>query len=966
MAESSVTLSIPLALEELNLTSSGEAVLFERSEDGRTITATTAVGAPVFVMSLTTDDDGGFSYDFDLQGPLDPPAAGSDVLADLPFGLTVVESDGARATATIHVDVVDDSSEGEAEGPIEPEDDHPISAEPAMVEPAMAAPAIDMEEAMSPSFPPELSGMQEDTADEPLADEPLADEPLTAEQAEQDSTVIAEPTVVIGPSGAGERAWIDLHIDMSAFEGPENILSITLEGLPGRAELSAGADNGDGTWTVPAGDVEGLRFRPPAGRAADYKLAVSATSFEPATGEVALARPLEQTVTVHVDAQGAPLDGSAEDGEAPEPDAEETLSGGDTVTVDLAIDASAFHTDGSEQTTFTISGVPKGGRLSAGLDNGDGSWTLEPGDREGLRMILPAGSPRLSSPGLSLPGLSLPGLSLDVEGRALHIDLDGYAVASGDETGDPTPNGGTEAEPSPIAADGEKDEVEHEDGEESEVEQDDDGLDHASPIIGIDADQVSEAGVADDIRGLPPITDNAAADPSTEVAATADVQIVLDDRGHAVQINVTVTVDVIFADTGEGGESHYVLVELPNGFTAPEGVEIVQGGGFVGLPDMTFIRVEIPAAVIVAGEGAVSVPVTLTALPDVAATDDFDFLVFAEIRDQAFVEAEADEDRVFTGVRVEAELPEIEGVTGLAAAVPDPDAAAILLEIDVTALDGDGTDVTSIRISGVPDGARLSAGVDNGDGSWTLGREDLEGLTITPPDVPDLEFDLTVTASTEEVATGKVSEASVDRHVAVLDDADGPDPQTTDEQDEATLPPDSISDTISDIISDIAPGSDPDPHSGEATGEFRFAIDIDTGFDDLDESGRLSVTLAGVPDGARFDRGTDNGDGSWTFEDGHTADLVMTVPADTADFQLQVTATVRQTESGDKESRTLMLAVEVPKPESADTDAWLHDNLDGADDAGGDGGWFADQGGDLPLEGDPGRGRSAKGEHTPD
>ncbi|MGB0670569.1 MAG: VCBS domain-containing protein, partial [Rhodospirillales bacterium] len=617
MAESSVTLSIPLALEELNLTSSGEAVLFERSEDGRTITATTAVGAPVFVMSLTTDDDGGFSYDFDLQGPLDPPAAGSDVLADLPFGLTVVESDGARATATIHVDVVDDSSEGEAEGPIEPEDDHPISAEPAMVEPAMAAPAIDMEEAMSPSFPPELSGMQEDTADEPLADEPLADEPLTAEQAEQDSTVIAEPTVVIGPSGAGERAWIDLHIDMSAFEGPENILSITLEGLPGRAELSAGADNGDGTWTVPAGDVEGLRFRPPAGRAADYKLAVSATSFEPATGEVALARPLEQTVTVHVDAQGAPLDGSAEDGEAPEPDAEETLSGGDTVTVDLAIDASAFHTDGSEQTTFTISGVPKGGRLSAGLDNGDGSWTLEPGDREGLRMILPAGSPRLSSPGLSLPGLSLPGLSLDVEGRALHIDLDGYAVASGDETGDPTPNGGTEAEPSPIAADGEKDEVEHEDGEESEVEQDDDGLDHASPIIGIDADQVSEAGVADDIRGLPPITDNAAADPSTEVAATADVQIVLDDRGHAVQINVTVTVDVIFADTGEGGESHYVLVELPNGFTAPEGVEIVQGGGFVGLPDMTFIRVEIPAAVIVAGEGAVSVPVTLTALPDV-------------------------------------------------------------------------------------------------------------------------------------------------------------------------------------------------------------------------------------------------------------------------------------------------------------------------------------------------------------
>ena len=37
-----------------------------------------------------------------------------------------------------------------------------------------------------------------------------------------------------------------------------------------------------------------------------------------------------------------------------------------------------------------------------------------------------------------------------------------------------------------------------------------------------------------------------------------------------------------------------------------------------------------------------------------------------------------------------------------------------------------------VTIGGVPSGAVLSAGSDNGDGSWTLSEGDLAGLTITP------------------------------------------------------------------------------------------------------------------------------------------------------------------------------------------------------------------------------------------
>ena len=40
-------------------------------------------------------------------------------------------------------------------------------------------------------------------------------------------------------------------------------------------------------------------------------------------------------------------------------------------------------TDGSESLSLTISNVPNGASLSAGIDNGDGSWTLTPGELDG-------------------------------------------------------------------------------------------------------------------------------------------------------------------------------------------------------------------------------------------------------------------------------------------------------------------------------------------------------------------------------------------------------------------------------------------------------------------------------------------------------------------------------------------------------------------------------------------------------
>ena len=60
-----------------------------------------------------------------------------------------------------------------------------------------------------------------------------------------------------------------------------------------------------------------------------------------------------------------------------------------------------------------------------------------------------------------------------------------------------------------------------------------------------------------------------------------------------------------------------------------------------------------------------------------------------------------------------------------------------------------------ITISGVPDGATLSAGTDNGDGSWTLTSAQLTGLTVTPPADSDADFTLTVTAAATEAEDGE-------------------------------------------------------------------------------------------------------------------------------------------------------------------------------------------------------------------
>jgi len=75
---------------------------------------------------------------------------------------------------------------------------------------------------------------------------------------------------------------------------------------------------------------------------------------------------------------------------------------------------------------------------------------------------------------------------------------------------------------------------------------------------------------------------------------------------------------------------------------------------------------------------------------------------------------------------------------------------AIPLSITAALADGDGSETLVILIEDLPTGAGLSAGRDNGDGSFTLTPEDLIGLTLTPAPNSGEDFTLTVTAVATE------------------------------------------------------------------------------------------------------------------------------------------------------------------------------------------------------------------------
>ena len=161
---------------------------------------------------------------------------------------------------------------------------------------------------------------------------------------------------VLTASG-NEGTAIPLTITATPFDG-DDVLSISVSGVPLDATLSAGTNNGGGNWTLTAAQLVGLKLN-----AGETSGTLHVTATNTTTGEVASSAPSDIAVTVNPGPEAPSLAGTVL-----------TASGVEGTAIPLTITATPV--DGDDVLSISVSGVPLDATLSAGTNNGGGNWTL--------------------------------------------------------------------------------------------------------------------------------------------------------------------------------------------------------------------------------------------------------------------------------------------------------------------------------------------------------------------------------------------------------------------------------------------------------------------------------------------------------------------------------------------------------------------------------------------------------------
>ncbi len=191
------------------------------------------------------------------------------------------------------------------------------------------------------------------------------------------------------PTFGAKTSGLDISAVLGDLDGSES-LQVTVTGLPPGAFLSAGTDQGGGTWILTAGNLVGLSITTPANFATDFSLAISAVAIDTGPGG---------PVT------SAPVSGSIEVTFTLPPGGDDILIGGagdDTLTGGAGNDTLMFATgDGFDTVTDFTAGTGLGDRIDltgvAAISNfsalqaaatQDGADTvLSFGGGEGMRLL---------------------------------------------------------------------------------------------------------------------------------------------------------------------------------------------------------------------------------------------------------------------------------------------------------------------------------------------------------------------------------------------------------------------------------------------------------------------------------------------------------------------------------------------------------------------------------------------------
>ena len=538
--------------------------------------------------------------------------------------------------------------------------------------------------------------------------------------------VADQPTLEVQPASGreGETVALEIAAELTDTDGSES-LSVTISGLPEGMGLSAGSTDGSGDWRLRPDDLSELSIVPNPDFSGRFELTVIAKAREANSGDSATDKA---TLPVEV----ASVADEPSLGVRP-------VEGQEDTAIPLDIVAATNDTDGSETLALLLVGVPEDATLSAGKALGEQRWQLGADDLIGLTLT-PA------------------------ENYSGAFTLRASATAS-EATGDSI----TKEESFEVSVIGVADQpslgvrpFSSEEGSTAALDilsmlQDKDGSESLSiSVTGLPEGATLSAGESlgdglwelapDDLAGLtlalPPrvsgefelAVEAKATERDGDIATrtatiAASVAAVANEPRLAVEPangeeGVPVTLDVVAELTDTDG-SETLLVSIAG---VPQGASLSAGtSGDGGVWHLEPKDLE---------------DLTLTIEPNMSGT--FELAVSATAS-EASGDIATVKDTIPVTVTGIADSPRLE--------VRSADGTAgDLIPLEITAALEDTDDSESLRlvISELPDGARLSAGIDQGNGDWELEAKDLAGLALLPAPGSAGSFDLTVAATAAE------------------------------------------------------------------------------------------------------------------------------------------------------------------------------------------------------------------------
>ncbi|BAI75749.1 hemolysin-type calcium-binding region (plasmid) [Azospirillum sp. B510] len=663
------------------------------------------------------------------------------------------------------------------------------------------------------------------------------------------------PTVTAAAAATDEDTSVALKITpaLTDTDGSESIGYVTITGVPDGAVLSVGSklstqSDGSTTWKVNATDLASLRLTPPHDFSGTITLNVVATSVERENGSSANSAPATLTITVT---------GVADDPiVTPQP-----ATGNEDCAIPLAIDARLSDLTGETLDHITITGVPEGATLSAGIHNADGSWTLTPGQLNGLTFTPPlnySGTVTLKVSATSVEGAttatSVP-QSLTVTVTAV---ADTPVLSASDTVG-------REDTPIPLSV--------------VAALTDRDGSESLSILVGgVPAGATLNHGHYDsslgkwvltqaDLSGLtitPPTNSNTAFNLTFTARATegangsfadaapvtvhVDVQGVADvvtpsgplsargDEDTAINLRLG---DLVMADNDGSERLSLVISNLPSGSWLSLGAGHDSGLVYLGNGRWSVdaqYRNELTLTTKQDFSGTVALKV------DVITTDSNGAPILTVNGVTSGGTLKETRDLTVT-VDPKADEP----VVSISASALEDAPGGIPLTISALTGDIDGSErISSIVISGLPSWVTLSSTVagaltDNHDGSWTVDPTKMGGLWLHVP--PNNADDFTITVKVTAVDGTDSLTKTYTPTVTVTAVADAP-----------------VSHGANGAIQ--AYHVDDQSVAGVPTA---MALNLNAFLQDTDGSERLAVTITGVPKGTVLSFGRDHGDGTWTL-----------------------------------------------------------------------------------------------------